>query len=393
MARAPRNTQTVLDPGEHFVGNSGAQLPAVNDSSAFIQPDPYEDEPSPADRIAAMMGEIRGDDRAKVKVYKVQEGVQSWCDDYTPEQYESGGLPMLRRKWGAGQFRVMLYGMKVTEKGNYFGVRAREDITITESGDYSEQRAAPAIDTAAILTAMQENNRQMIEAMREARPDPGAQLRDTLALMTSMREAMGISPNGGGAAPSISSVLSDLRTMQKAAKEFGAVPDDKKDDEGGVIGQLVERIAPMVLGALNRQQGASNAAVTVPSVSLPPSLAVGPLVAPAADDVAGVAADGSAPGGAPSPVNTNESEDDLSLMYTGLMLYYNGLAKSGHDPEDAADQLYQQLPDDGLQMLKLDGWWEVFIGFSPRSAPYREWFTKVREQILKIDAEESAKGP
>lgn len=370
--------QDVLDPSEHFVGTSNPPGFPIANGVQYEEEDP--EPPTPTDRIAAMLGEARGDERAKVKLYKLIDGAANWCEDYTPETFEAGGMPMVRVKWGPGLFRVVLYA---TRADGGFGIRARDEIRLLPMLDEpaSAARATGALDGQAILQAIRDSNAALVTALQGQQRDPAAQMRETLSLMTLMREAMGLTGGNGGQSQTVSSILDDLRKMQKAAKEFGVVPaEEKKDDDP--IQSLVAQLAPVLLAAV--QKGNSNGnAEAVPVVTLPASLAVGPVAAPA------LAASGVGAATVPAEGGASVPEDDMQALYSSLMDYYNRLAKMGGDPEAAALQLYHQIPDEGLKVLQQEDWWTYFLVFSPKSEPYREWFTKVRDEVLKIIADEA----
>jgi hypothetical protein len=384
--RAKPAAQTVLDPAEHFTGTSN-QFPIANGSPLIDDEEEFEQ--SPADRIAVMLGELRGDDRAKVKLYKLDSGQAAWCEDFTPEAYEDGGLPMIRVKWGPGTYRVVLYG---SHGGGQYGIRARAEVRLMPEASDAPRVAGNEDRVIAAITQSSQSQMEMMRALIDKlsdRPDPTAQMTQTFALMTQMREAMGIN-TATAAAPSISQVLDDLRKMQKAAQDFGkpAEPEKKDDDLLTMLAPLL----PKLLESVQNRGGQINAQ-PMPHIALPASFAVGPVATPA-PELAGAAPVASAP--SENPQTPDDDEAEVMKMYSALMFYYNGLAKRGSDPIAAAATFYDQIPDEGLTVLQSDGWWEPFLAFSPGSAPYREWFTKVRDEIVRLiaeDAKEEASGP
>lgn len=375
---------SVLIPGAIPVEDFRMPINGSDDRELIVS----EIEPPPetaADRVAAMMANADGVDRATVKLYKVLDPTTKKlgsCRDYTPEEFEAGGVDMIRKHWGPGEFVAYLYG----EVDGQYSRRGMTTLAVLEDRS-SSGPASPAADPAMarVLETLAQGQQQMLQALTH-RPDPMANLKETLTILTMLKEANAPAPSS--AAPSITSILADLRAMQKAAKEFGAIPADDKPED---LQSTLIRMAPQVLELLQSQRGGNPNANggLVPAVTMPATLAIGPAVERNPDAASEGDAVPQTPGAAPAPVQM-QTEDDEAMMYAGLMMYYNGLAKLGADPEAAADQLYDQLPADGLAMLKTDGWWELFVQFSPRSAPYREWFGKVRDAVLKIDADENA---
>ena len=169
------------------VNGAGTESAPPDDDGQLID---YEE--TAVDRVARMLDSLSKDDRASVKLYRVMPGTakREWCKDYTPADFEAGGLAMIRKEWGAGQYEIRLYGSHPAT-GN-FGVIARDTINIAES--MNQTVAAPAVNNelAQVLKSMQDQQAALIEAIKQ-RPDPMQGMKETLGLMVMMREAMGIS--------------------------------------------------------------------------------------------------------------------------------------------------------------------------------------------------------
>jgi hypothetical protein len=381
---APANDNSteaqLLSPGVHFqLPPNGAALPAVIDGETE---DDYIE--TSADRVARLLGEVAGDERAIVKVYRVPPdgGKPAWCEDYPPDQFEAGGFAMIRRKWGPGCYRIALYG-RVPGKGggDGFGFRAREDVELVAALDEPAHPQAQASDVRAILTAMQDSNRQMLEAINASRApavDPMAQMQTMLAMMATMKDAFGLK---GGEAVSIASVLKDLRAMKDAAQEFG--PDGDKD-EGDPLMRTLQPLVQMIAA------GSQSAPAGVPGVVLPASVgAPAPRVNVKMADGTGA----SLPSEPSTPVGPVAEDQDEDLQMLGAFMFIiNGKAKRNADPEEAAELIYEQMPDEMFDVLRSEQWFEALVQFSPGSAPYRPWFEQVRGHVFRM-LQEDAQDP
>lgn len=361
--RAPAAAETILDPGEQWQQPAGTVL-------QLAQP-PDDDEPEPdqpltaADRVQALLQGAVGDAKAVVKLYKITDkGKYGWCRDYTPEDFEASGMDTIRASWGPGEFVVRLYGT-VTNKhgGEGYGVRAHEQLTILEDRNANGPASVPSGLTAA-LDAMARNQAAMLEALttRPAAPDPMEQMKSMLTMMTLMRQAM-----GGDAAPrrerGLIEQLADLKALREMA---GELANGEKAEPPDPLTAALPSLLEIIKGSQQAQAGAAQAA-PMPAVTLPGTMA-GPLIEPPTQENPAV------------PV-INDPAQALALLQKKLKTIM-ALAAANVDPEEGAAILYEHLPDELVDVLRTDTWFESLQQFAPEAAPHREWLDKARTIFL-----------
>lgn len=383
MATRPKRAASADDFDNEDHGTSlvrvnpqeAAQLRAIQLGALPDPTNEEEEEETAADRIARMLGDTGPDAKAVVKLYKVKPDGQSFCQEYTVSQFENGGLNMVRRQWGPGDYKIMLYGtLPGTTK---MGLRARDTLTL-EAETVTAVAEGSGSDVAKILQAMQEQNRAVMEALTN-RPvvDPMAQMAQTLALMTSMREAFGMTNKPEKS--SVSEIIDAVRELKGIAGELGG----EKEDEGGMASlvKLATPIMGMVQARLAQQQQPEG----FPAISMPEGLASYPQPAPSQAGVLD-----------PNPPLPEEDEDmnalAMMLMHTHLKILCKQ-AKQNGDVQAGAEYVLDQLPDEMLDALEAPEWWSQLSMIAPFVVPHQAWFTSVRDRALAILAEEDAANP
>ena len=62
--------------------------------------------------------------------------------------------------------------------------------------------------------------------------------------------------------------------------------------------------------------------------------------------------------------------------------------------DKAADFVYDKLPDDLIEIMLLDNWFELLSGFAPAVKPHEAWLRQVRDAAMAMfeieDEDESA---
>jgi hypothetical protein len=54
-------------------------------------------------------------------------------------------------------------------------------------------------------------------------------------------------------------------------------------------------------------------------------------------------------------------------------------------PDDkAADFVYDKLPDDLIEIMLLDNWFELLSGFAPAVKPHEDWLRQVRDKAMAM---------
>lgn len=357
-----------------------AALVAVNST-------PEESEPIPEtaeDRVARLLFSIGDDPSASVRVYRIKDTSRtlSWCENYSPSEFEAGDFGMIRRKWGPGRYEIRLYRAS--------GIVGRQIIEIEDDGTRAAEPVAAAVqsEVSAVLKAMQESQAQMMAALTQ-RPDPMAQISQTVALIASMKEVFGASNAGKS---QISEIVAAVRELREVSEEINPKPET---EEQGLMGTLAPILAMIAQGqqAQQAQQIQQAPAPIMPPVSVPASLRPAPIPTPA-------------PAPAPNPTPTsapvvgvapvlpsdpeNMSPNQLIQFTRAELLALVQMAATNGDPEDGAARVYEVLPDDAVPLLLAPNWFDLVCQLVPEAAQHREWMTKARDIAAQWFAEDEA---
>jgi hypothetical protein len=357
----------------HDIGGPGDDDDAAASARAVTvpmpDPEPTEEE-SFIDRMRAVAA-AQGLDKVKVKLYRRGAGsMLEWCRDYAAEEFEAGDLEQIRDEFGPGAYQVRIVGPK--------GIAMRENVSIAKP---LSAPASQSTDFARVIEMLAQGQQRIFEAIN-TRPDPTAQMQQTLALMASMREAMGLNAAPVAAAnPSamLGDIVGAIRQLREVSAEISPPPAPAIDADNPMA------LLPDILGVVKAAMQ-SRADAPVPALMLPPSLAGGPEVAPQPpqmpDPGAGGASGQYQPPAEPQP-NPDESEQEI--MLTLFKLYASRLMKMAQTNAPiaaAADEVARMLPDDLFDVLASDHWFEALCAIRPDCAQHKDWLTAVREKVL-----------
>lgn len=321
-----------------------------------------------ADRLAMALQSATDDGKAEVRIYKLG-GDESfaWCETLSPEAYERSGYAALRTKWGAGEFKVALYGTTAGKAGKPgFGMRASERITI------AEDRSAPAPIAASTpspdLARLQATVEQLAAAIAQ-RPeptpasDPVAQMTQMFTLMKLMREATG---DADRKPPNVLDILKEMRALKETGADlFGDTPSEPPDP--------LSQALPGLLDIIKTQQAKDSGKIEpMPPVALPPSVTAANEGEPAMPQI-----------------------DDAGQLVAELRKKLDAiiaLAAAGMEPESGANIVYEHLPDEMITLLEQPTWFEALTQFAPAAAPHREWLDQARRMALQWIADDDKGG-
>jgi hypothetical protein len=220
-----------------------------------------------------------------------------------------------------------------------------------------------------------------LEARVIAPVDPMTQMQTMLAMAAQMRAAFGVTqqPQATGLG-----ALTEMLALQKLLREHARelVPDEGEGDS------LIGLAKPLLESLLTAQREQAQIA---PMVALPTLMQAPPQIAPASASVqlplpqiAPAPAPYSQPQPQPQP-NEGDSVDPLS--YAIINIFADDLIKRAEKkssiPETAA-LVFEKAPDEILDLLEMESWFEAFVQWKPAAIPYREWFTSVRDAVQKL---------
>lgn len=338
---------------------------------------PEEIEETAQDRVALMLRDIRDSQGSKVRLYNknAQTRKLSWCADYTPEEFEANGFDAIRTTWGAGLYEIRVYGLNGA--GN-FGVIGRADVEIKASlipFAQPQQSQSGVSELAQILARVTEQqsaqNAAILEALKQ-RPDSMASMRDTLALMTSMREAMGLSGNAQPQKSSISEIIEAIKEL-KGAQELIApeAPAVDPDNPMSMLPQIVELVKMTM-----KQKSEALQSAPMPVIVPPASLATSDPQAHQ-QAITDHAADQEA----------SNNQKDQEMAYAELRASFATLvdmAVKNSPTEEAAEFIYTNLPDELIAPLRDAQWFDLLKMVASEIEPHREYLTKARDAALVI---------
>jgi len=341
-----------------------------------------EDEPieeTATDRVAAMMSSVNGDDRAEVKVYRINSGQLEYCRGYKPEEFESGNFDMIRERFGAGIYELRLYATDPNTKK--FTVRRKHRVTIVED-KIETSPGGLGSGMAQVLQTIAQGQQQMLEALVSIKSapakDPMEEMTKMMGMMSMMREAMGLNQPQGREKSSIGEIVSAIRELRGAADEIS--PQDKEPD--GLM-SVLPKMLELVSKGQDHQQ-ASQQAVHFPPVQLPPS-----FQAPAQSEPQEQAQE---------PTATITQEESDMKMFTAIKLksYLKtliDLAVKKTPVTTAAEFVYEKIPDELIEIMALDNWFDLLSFVAPDVKDHKEWLQQVRDKALAMFEEAENEQP
>lgn len=336
-----------------------------------------DNEVTPVDRLTEMMRET-GDGKARLKVYRQdpRTKVFEFCCEYMPEQFEEGGLDMLRRDWGPGSYQLKLYATH--PNSNKFVIRATQAVTLAQMNSTAPVAIAAPSGDDRILTAILEGQNRLLEALTN-RPqvDPAEQITKTLGLMTAMREAMGLNNQPQQKTP-VAEIVEAIKELKNASELISG--KEEKEDSTDKMLSLGGEVIGLIKNGLGGQP--AQTAQPFPQLSVPAS-----LTAPAENPI--------------QPAIDPEDDEMLEqlLFVNKLKKQFIPLAGDDTKIEEAALFLDEKTPEslDGLlAMMEQPTWFELLQTAAPQYLPalvpvvttHREWLTKVRDRLLELLKEE-----
>jgi hypothetical protein len=89
----------------------------------------------------------------------------------------------------------------------------------------------------------------------------------------------------------------------------------------------------------------------------------------------------------PEPNPTNEDDMANPLVIIKLKAYLKTLtdmAVALTPVDKAADFVYDKLPDDLVEIMLLDNWFDLLAGFAPGVKPHEDWLRQVRDKAIAM---------
>lgn len=339
----------------------------VDDSD---EPESPQLEESATDRLARMLSSVEGDDKAVVKLWRVIAPMKyAWCEDYSPLEFESVGFAGIRRKWGKGEYQVRLY----STRNKQTSIRAQQNVTIMEAleNDAPIHIPAPAVpaELTQLLALMAQQQQQMAQSQaallqavtaRPEAPDPTTQMKEMLGLLVLMRQATGADSQPKS---NIAEIVAAVRELRSVSEEI-----NPPKDSGDPMMDMLPGVLDLVKTGMAQRQMDSPSSAAVPIVMLPPALADEPHP------------NQPQPQPQPQPHPEGESMHPMQMQFMILL----DMAKRKHPTEKAAAHVYAKAPDEVIEMLAYEHWFDLLARVAPDAVPYREWFEAVGKKVNEM---------
>ena len=350
------------------------------ESYALQAPEAPQEEETATDRVAALLQIAGGADRAEIKVYRMNAGQMEYCQGFKPTEFEDGNFDMLRDRFGAGEYQIRLYAEHPVHKK--MGVRNSIKIKIAENRMDAASPGGMGSGMAQVLQTIAQGQQQMLEALVSIKSapakDPMEEMTKMMGMMSMMREAMGMNQPQGREKSSIGEIVSAIRELRGAADEIA--PQDKEPD--GLMSVLPKMLELVSKGQQSQQE--AQQAVHFPPVQLPPS-----FQAPAQPEPQ------EQPQAQPAPATQEESD---MKMFTAIKLksYLKtliDLAVKKTPVTTAAEFVYEKIPDELIEIMALDNWFDLLSFVAPDVKDHREWLQQVRDKALAMFEEAETEQP
>jgi len=286
---------------------------------------------------------------------------------------------MLRDRFGAGLYELRLYATNPANKK--FTIRSKLRVTIAEDRVESSPGAQLSGGMAQVLQTIAQGQQQMLEALVSIKStpakDPMEEMTKMMGMMTMMREAFGLNQPQGREKSSIGEIVSAIRELRGAADEIS--PQSEKEPDG--LMSVLPKMLELVSKGQESQQAAQQAA-QFPPVQLPPSFQAPEQPDPAQYEQPQPQA----------PAPTQDEADMKVMTMIKLKSYLKTLVDMAVKltPVDlAAEFVYEKIPDDLIEIMALDNWFDLLAAVAPDVKDHREWLQKVRDKALSMfeDAE------
>jgi len=307
------------------------------DREIQIPPDETPDD----DALAAVLGELGETMEASVKVYRIspRDKRQEYLFQSTPAEYLATGLDHVRDTYGGGDYYIRVYANGV--------LRTHRKISIANPraalpGMASATPAPQESGLSGFAIALENLGRSFSEGLKaiaESQKPPS--MADQLSLVKTLIEVTRPPQAPAPAKSGIAEFLEMFKLAREMAGDGGAGRSD--------LDAFVEVARPAVQAIATQLQA--------------------PRPAPDAS---------AAPGAQAAPVMSPES---IALHAAWFLIRQ---AQNGADPELYGDVILDQLDDATLRtMLGGADWWAPIAAQFPGAVPYREWFERVRDYIMK----------
>lgn len=286
---------------------------------------------------AAVYEQTRGNKEALAYLYPIE------IEDLNIHEIER----QTKQDYGGGSYRLQVRkdGRFLLNHPFIIGGRRRARLD-------DEAPAKPAADGTAAITELiragQAQTAAILERLANApKRDAGADMRQMLELMASMREAMGMNVAPAPAAPSIIEQLQSLAALRESFAEFFGAGGEQRNEWA----RVVEKFAPRLLDAAEKEKEKNEQSTRRPTQQKIEA----------------------------RPMNVE--------LQTGINMMLNA-ARANEDTTPYAIMLMAKLSDEQLNTYVLaDDALRRLASLHPAVNTYAGWFTELRDDIIELMAD------
>jgi len=177
-----------------------------------------------------------------------------------------------------------------------------------------------------------------------------------------MRQAMGIDAQPRS---QITEIVSAIRELREASEEI----NPEKEAPDSLLGALPQ-VLDVVKAGMAQQQAQQQ---PLPMVALPPSFDV-PLTNP----------EPAAPAAIPNPEEQAVFNPLVILQLKAYLKTLLNMAQSQKTAEAGAQFVYDKMPDEIVELMALDNWFDLLAEVAPECKQHRDWLMQVRDQALAL---------
>ncbi len=314
------------------------------------------------ERLQAELG-IDSEGEYRVHVSKITpEGKDARVWDGPPDDYDL--MQTARQYGGSGDYRVKLYGPH--ESGRTV-IRANqimtvllapeEDLALVERRNPKPANNGAAFDPTALAAMITQTMAAALAPVVQALQRPERNPLDDLKGLAEVVKA--ITPAQAPAVAAGSDFLTTLKNFQ-ALKELTApaAAADPDNPSGYALNKGIDLVAQMLA-----RHGENRNPAQVPALSAPPE-------------------------------SSQISQEDEEVQLKAKLLAFkvrgiNAKANAKANAREEAETVYDDLPEDVLQMLAVEPqWFEFICQLVPECIANKEWFDLLRLRIIEIGVEE-----
>ena len=333
-------------------------------------------EETATDRISTMLQAASDVERAELKVYRVNQGQLEYCRAYKPDEFEDGNFEMLRERFGAGEYELRLYATNPATRK--FVVRNKTRLKIAEDKIPPDSMGGLPNGLGQVLATIANGQQQMLQALVDIKQapakDPMEEMTKMLSMMTMMREAMGL--NQTREKSSIGEIVGAIRELRNASEEI-APP---KDDEPSLMNML-----PKVLDMVSKTQDsqlAQSQLAPMQQVHLPPNFQDQTSQGQQFDP--NTAQQLQQQPFQPQPTEHDNMKALAFLKLNGYVKSLCDMASKNETIAAGAQYVFDKIPDDLIEIMELDNWFDLFATVAPMVKPHEAWLRQVRDAALKL---------